>query len=257
MGSAIPAPRRHRSTLIRDVYLAVAIGTAMLTISLITPSLLVDLNDERQVIKECSIDVQTPDGLRMATISHSSLFGVRAYFGSLSKWNRARVQEHGMEVGDHGFAGIPTWVLRGPLQWVEQGGPQPPRARIVVAIGWPMSCLWYELRGWYPNDGSLPAWYTSGGLKLADRASDPSGRAPMPIVIPLRPLLGPLAFNLVFYIVTACVVRVGFRHTRCFIRRRRGLCPACAYDLRATPASSPCPECGYISKHRQTPASRL
>lgn len=34
------------------------------------------------------------------------------------------------------------------------------------------------------------------------------------------------------------------------LRRRRGLCPACAYDLRATPAGSPCPECGEINDIR-------
>ncbi len=38
--------------------------------------------------------------------------------------------------------------------------------------------------------------------------------------------------------------------SRCVLRRRRGLCPACAYDLRATPAGNPCPECGLMMHGR-------
>ena len=34
------------------------------------------------------------------------------------------------------------------------------------------------------------------------------------------------------------------------LRRRRGHCPGCNYDLRATPAGAPCPECGVsLGKH--------
>jgi len=39
-------------------------------------------------------------------------------------------------------------------------------------------------------------------------------------------------------------VRAARRATR---RQRRGLCPSCGYDLRASPAQ--CPECGAIAGH--------
>jgi hypothetical protein len=37
------------------------------------------------------------------------------------------------------------------------------------------------------------------------------------------------------------------RHLRQRHRRTAGLCPACGYDLRATPGH--CPECGLVTKH--------
>jgi hypothetical protein len=45
--------------------------------------------------------------------------------------------------------------------------------------------------------------------------------------------------------VPPAALLVKFRGCRRRVRRRRGLCPACGYDLRASPDR--CPECGEVS----------
>jgi hypothetical protein len=53
-------------------------------------------------------------------------------------------------------------------------------------------------------------------------------------------------------VVTAVVPLVaGLRHIRNRVRVRRGCCPACGYDLRATPER--CPECGAMPKSQREP----
>jgi hypothetical protein len=63
-------------------------------------------------------------------------------------------------------------------------------------------------------------------------------------VVPIIPLCSGFAMNTFVYAFLwffALLMTARFRRS---LRRRRGLCPACAYDLHATSAGSPCPECG-------------
>ena len=65
--------------------------------------------------------------------------------------------------------------------------------------------------------------------------------------LPLIPIWPGFAINTIFY---AAIVWLLFAFPFALRRRRRikrGLCPACAYDLRGSPATT-CPECGKAVK---------
>jgi predicted RNA-binding Zn-ribbon protein involved in translation (DUF1610 family) len=61
---------------------------------------------------------------------------------------------------------------------------------------------------------------------------------------PYLPLWPGFALNTLFYAVLAWGVWQVPLAMRRRSRRRAGRCIKCGYDLRATPAASPCPECG-------------
>jgi predicted amidophosphoribosyltransferase len=63
------------------------------------------------------------------------------------------------------------------------------------------------------------------------------GRPPAALTLPF------CSIALLFGITPAVLA---FRTTRRVSRARRGLCPSCSYDLRASPER--CPECGTPAK---------
>ena len=63
-------------------------------------------------------------------------------------------------------------------------------------------------------------------------------------VIPLRPIWPGFAINTVFYAAILRLLMFGVSTTRRVIRRKRGLCIKCGYDLRGD-LSAGCSECGW------------
>ncbi len=61
--------------------------------------------------------------------------------------------------------------------------------------------------------------------------------------LPLRPIWPGFAINTLFYAAILWPLILGPFALRRLIRRRRGLCPACGYDLRHA-VHEACPECG-------------
>jgi hypothetical protein len=78
----------------------------------------------------------------------------------------------------------------------------------------------------------------------------PSGTTSRTRIVPFLPLYRGLAINLLWFSLLWFILLTVASFARRSLRRRRGLCPACAYDLRATPAGSPCPECGTPTSAR-------
>ncbi len=109
------------------------------------------------------------------------------------------------------------------------------------ARGWPRLSFWCAFE---TQDGSprRPVVAIAGGLPfspLNNGISSSDFRC-----IPLRPIWRGVALNSLIYAglwtAPVCIVPMA----RIGVRRRRGLCPRCAYDLRGDFASG-CPECGW------------
>jgi hypothetical protein len=123
---------------------------------------------------------------------------------------------------------------------------EPPRrgqaaeSRGQLAFGWPLPCTWYQVLATEPllRDAYLPvtgirapAWF---------RRLSPLG---FQAALPVRPIWPRLLMNTALFASALAILwhaPLGLRSIR---RRRRGLCPRCAYDLRAAPTPT-CPECG-------------
>jgi hypothetical protein len=152
---------------------------------------------------------------------------------ALSDWVQVHFYEHGVVVNSDSEAGtVPGWATRptpvGAVSRVDTG-----------ATGWPVRALASE--AWYFRDRPDELRHN---LQLSSRAT---GR----VFLPLRPLWPGLAADTAIFagvwtlfVGTPWAIRRG-------VRRRRGRCPACGYDLRGQAAAG-CPECG---RGRAVPAS--
>ncbi len=95
--------------------------------------------------------------------------------------------------------------------------------------GYPLQCLQFSTRH------TLPASI----LTARGRSDIDLGRS-----VPRRLHVGAATTNSVAYAFTTWLLLFGFSDIRRFIRRKRGLCINCGYDLRGD-FSAGCPECGW------------
>ncbi len=144
-------------------------------------------------------------------------------------------------------------VERPPRRWVGLWTDVGVRARIVLeeAHGWPAKCLRWRLMS-----GSV-----QGGLQIGisnreeSRSSVGSLRASYIAgdrVIPFFPIWSGFAINVASYAGMLFVLRcglVGSRRVRILLRRGKGYCPQCTYNLRGE-FSAGCPECGWRRKEK-------
>lgn len=118
---------------------------------------------------------------------------------------------------------------------------QPTKVKIVLGRGWPMiscTCLFEGL--------NLPPYYVaSKAIDLGFVAASPPRAIydTWPRLLPLRPYVFGFVIDSLFYAVITFMPLRGPVLLRRMLRRRRGSCVACGYDLRHMPHGT-CPECG-------------
>lgn len=112
--------------------------------------------------------------------------------------------------------------------------------RVLDRRGWPllsMQCTFVDTA----QDVWNPVYQVDDGIKLtATPGSDERGLR----ALPLRPLWPGFAINAIFYAALLWLLFFGSLTARRIIRRKRGLCVACGYDLRGD-LDGGCPECGW------------
>ena len=119
-------------------------------------------------------------------------------------------------------SGVGVWMAIVVGYYEKRGGP-PQVAVYLTESGWPVKTM--QGRVLQVNGKMDSHWITSH------------------FYIPLRPIWPGFAVNTIFYAAVLCVPFCGLFALRRLIRRRRGLCPACGYDLRHAEHEG-CPECG-------------
>lgn len=111
-----------------------------------------------------------------------------------------------------------------------------------VAVGWPwrsFHACWYTLRfpGLFP-DGLTSVPLALGGVKVGGGTGEAHFRVPTlmsPMGLAASSALLWCAFLVPHFLVVVC---------KRALRRRRGLCPFCAYRTGGLPVGYGCPECG-------------
>lgn len=110
-----------------------------------------------------------------------------------------------------------------------------------TAFGWPAPCLWYQVTaGFNRVTMSTTNDTLRGGILLR---GSPESRAGTFRALPLRPIWWGLSLNTLVFAMLWGLLLLAPPAARRAIRRRRGRCPRCGYDLAGQSAPG-CPECG-------------
>jgi hypothetical protein len=165
----------------------------------------------------------------------------------------------------------PTWARHALAPWRDQPQPwitQPRqgRAESVVCCGWPLRIFWsisHDQDRWttagrplfFAGELHTPGWLVDLLPTPVEDPTTTSLRAmgvvnlpppPYQLHLPLKPIWPAFAASTALFASLWWLLLLGPCQIRRALRLQRGRCETCGYDLRATPATSPCPECGRI-----------
>lgn len=142
------------------------------------------------------------------------------------------------ELGDGKyFAEVPYWSNLYLKQLTPKEG------IIIEARGWPARAFLCR----FEYSDSIDAYIPLDGIHVSNhKYTFPNGpeTSPPPIVLPLIPIWRGFFINTIFYTAIVLILWSSSFASRRMIRRKRGLCIKCVYDLRGD-ISTGCPECGW------------
>jgi len=115
--------------------------------------------------------------------------------------------------------------------------------RMIYFTGWPTRSMWSH--SYVIDPGDSPT-FSVGDHYLFQLDS---WGTTVPRALPIRPIWPGFAINTIFYAALLWLLTFGPFTARRMIRRKRGLCVKCAYDLRGHSGGNSggevCPECGW------------
>ncbi len=121
----------------------------------------------------------------------------------------------------------------------------------VLGVGWPLPALWCAPATADPMGSDEIDHPAVGGIALESRPP-PYWRTFRVRTLPLRPIWVGFAINSVFYASVLWMLMLCPHTLRRVIRRKRGWCVECGYDLRGASGGNSggggaCPECGHVT----------
>ena len=138
---------------------------------------------------------------------------------------------------------LPTWSMAAVAYRNSQTFSDDPDeerlAFLEVAYGWPALATFYRSE----VKQSLTITELRYGLDISPAGSSFPKNIALPRVLPLRPIWPGFAINTIFYAALLWLLTLGPFTARRMLRRKRGHCIQCGYDLRGMNHDK-CPECG-------------
>ncbi len=125
--------------------------------------------------------------------------------------------------------------------WAKDDDLRPFTLHVYEGRGWPKLALWCA------HERPVVAnhqFNSRGALDVGLPDAPNRGWMSAPRALPLRPIWPGFAINTIFYAAILWLLTLGLSTARSMIRRKRGHCIKCGYDLRGA-SEVGCPECGW------------